>query len=63
MKCVLFNGLECSLLVKHVIIEDMHGSGLYCFTNPLELGTRVSLMHRQTYVSIGRGRFTMLNSK
>ena len=32
--------------------EDIHNSWLYCFTNPLELGTRVSLVHRQPYVCI-----------
>ena len=26
-------------------LEDVHNSWLYCFTNPLELGTRVSLSH------------------
>jgi len=36
--------------VKHLVIEDVHNSRLYCFTNPLELGTRVSLSHRQPYV-------------
>ena len=35
-----FNGLDWSLLVKHLVIEDMHNSWLNCFTNPLELGTR-----------------------
>ena len=38
-----FNGLDRSLLVKHLVIEDIHNSWFYCFTNPLELGTRVSL--------------------
>ena len=28
-------------------IEDIHYSWLYCFTDPLELGTRVSLSHGQ----------------
>ena len=37
--------------MKHFVIEDTHNSWLYCFTNPLELGTRVSLSHRQPYVS------------
>ena len=37
-----FNGLDWSLLVIHLVIEDIHNSWLYCFTNPLELGTRVS---------------------
>ena len=35
------------LLVTHELIKDIHNSWLYCFTNPLELGTRVSLSHRQ----------------
>ena len=35
-----FNGLDWSLLVKHLVIKDIHNSWLYCFTNPLELGTR-----------------------
>ena len=26
--------------------EDIHNSWLYCFTNPLELGIRVSVSHR-----------------
>ena len=30
---------------------DIHNSWLYCFTNPLELGTRVSLSHRQPNVA------------
>ena len=33
------------------MFEDIHNSWLYCFTNPLELGTRVSLSHSQRYVS------------
>ena len=32
-------------------IKDIHNSWLYCFTNPFELGTRVSLSHCQPYVS------------
>ena len=28
------------------IVEDIQNSWLYCFTNPLELGIRVSLSHR-----------------
>ena len=32
------------------LIKDIHNSWLYCFTNPLELGTRVSLSHRQPNV-------------
>ena len=31
-------------------IESIHSSWLYCFTDPLELGTRVSLSHRQPHV-------------
>ena len=42
--------------------KDIHNSWLYCFTNPLELGTRVSLSHRQLNVLVGRRRFTVLNS-
>ena len=38
-----FNGLDWSFLVNHLEFEDIHNSWLYCFTNPLELGTRVSL--------------------
>ena len=49
LKC-WFNGLDWSLLVKHLDYEDIHNSWLYCFTNPLELGTRVSLSHRQPNV-------------
>jgi len=29
-----FNDLNWSLLVKHLVIEDVHNSWLYCFTNP-----------------------------
>ena len=47
-----FNGLDWSLLVKHLVIEDVRNSWLYCFTDPLELGTRVSVSHRQPYVSL-----------
>ena len=32
---------------NRLLIEDTHNSWLYCFTNPLELGTRVSLSHCQ----------------
>ena len=32
------------------LIKDIHNSWLYCFTNPPELGTRVSLSHRQPNV-------------
>ena len=32
-----FNGLDWSLLVKHLDYEDIHNSWLYCFTNPLEI--------------------------
>ena len=46
-----FNGLNWSLLVKHLEFEDMHNSWLYCFTNPLELGTRVSLLALAKHVS------------
>ena len=45
-----FNGLDWSLLVKHLVIKDIHNSWLYCFTSPLELGIRVSLSHHQPYV-------------
>ena len=27
----------------YLLVKDIHNSWLYCFTNPLELGTRVSL--------------------
>ena len=33
-----FNGLDWSLLVKHLEFEDKHNSWLYCFTNRLKLG-------------------------
>ena len=36
------------------LVEDIHNSWLYSFTNPLELGTRVSLSHRQPNVLVGR---------
>ena len=32
-------------------MKDIHNSWLYCFTNPPELGTRVSLSHRQPNVA------------
>ena len=38
---------KISLFIEY---EDIHNSWLYCITNPLELGTRVSLSHRQPYV-------------
>ena len=41
-------------MINRFNIEDIHKSWLYCFTNPLELGTYVSLWHRQPYVLIGR---------
>ena len=37
-----------------ILIKDIHNSRLYCFTNPLDIGARVSLSHRQPYVSVGR---------
>ena len=37
-----FNGLDWSLLVKHLELEDKHNSWLYCSTNPFELETRVT---------------------
>ena len=52
---IRFNGLDWSLLVKNLDFEDMHNPWLYCFTNPLEIGTRVSLSHRQPYVLVERG--------
>ena len=47
------NELFSTLEIKHSVylIEDIHNSWLYCFTNPLELGTRVSLSHYQPYMS------------
>ena len=48
-------------LFKENEMKVIHNSWLYCFTNPLELGTRVSLSHRQPNVLVGR-RFTGLNS-
>ena len=41
-----------SLIWTVINIYDMHNPWLYCFTNPLEIGTRVSLSHRQPYVFI-----------
>ena len=32
-----------------IYYEDMHNPWLYCFTNPLEIGTRVLLSHCQPY--------------
>ena len=44
-----FSRLDWSLLVKHLAIEDIHNSWLYCFTNPLELGIfskgKINLLH------------------
>ena len=40
------------LSIHFLKIKDIHNSWLYCFTNPLELGTRVSLSHRQLNVLI-----------
>ena len=51
------------LLYSTFTLVDIHNSWLYCFTNRLELGTRVSLSHRQLYVSVERRKFTALNSK
>ena len=34
------------------LIKDIHNSWLYCFTNPLELGTCVSLSHRQPNIRL-----------
>ena len=34
--------------MKHLNFEDIHNSWLYCFTDPLELGTRVSLSESET---------------
>jgi len=45
-----FNDLNWNLLVKHLVIEDIHNSWLYCFTNPFKLRTYVSLFHHQPYV-------------
>ena len=36
--------------IKHTcVIKDIHNSWLCCFTNHLELGTHVSLSHRQMF--------------
>ena len=40
------------VMYKNKVIKDIHNSWLYCFTNPLELGTRVSLSHRQPNVLV-----------
>ena len=40
--------MKCEMFLK--LIKDIHNSWLYCFTNPLELGTRVSLSQRQPNV-------------
>ena len=42
-------------------LEDIHNSWLYCFTNCLELGTRVSLSHRQLYVTMTMRKFKRIN--
>ena len=49
-------------VVYTLIFEDIHNSWLYCFTYPLELGTRVSLSHRQPYVLVRRRMFPALNN-
>ena len=41
------NGLDRSLLVKHLEFEDMHNSWLYCFTYPLE-HIRLTMRKRNT---------------
>ena len=41
-------------------IKDIHNSWLYCFTNPLEFGTRVSLSHRQPNVHIKISRLNQV---
>ena len=41
---------KVEILITKKNIKDIHNSWLYCFTNPLELGTRVSLSHRQPNV-------------
>ena len=35
-----------------VVFEDMHNSWLYCFTNPLELGTlfKFKMLHQEASV-------------
>ena len=38
-----FNGLDWSLLVKHLDYEYIHNSWLYCFTISLESETRVPI--------------------
>ena len=45
--CSLLRDL-CLILIKINCNEDIHNSWLYCFTNILELGTCVSLSHRQS---------------
>ena len=35
------------VLSQVINYEDIHNSWLYCFTSPLEIGTRVSLSHHQ----------------
>ena len=37
--------------INKVKIKDIHNSWLCCFTNPLELGTRVLLSHHQPNVA------------
>ena len=54
---------EASSKNIHLEFEDIHNSWFYCFTNLLELGTRVSLSHLQPHVWVGRRRFTALNCK
>ena len=48
VKIMSFDVLKVNIVWQ---FEDTHNSWLYCFTNPLELGTCVSLSHRQPYVT------------
>ena len=61
-KSGLFHLSHHGVSIRKYVIKDIHNSWLYCFTNPLELGTRVSPSHRQPNVLVGRRRFTVLNS-
>ena len=62
-------------MVKLMLMyEDIHNSWLYCFTNPLEIGTHVPLSHRichtygwrcesETRVPISRGLVKQYNQE
>ena len=47
---IFYNYTVQTFIQHNNVLKDVRNSWLYCFTNPLELGTRVSLLHRQPYV-------------